>query len=69
MLWLKNCNAEKLKIEYQQRGIKLKCSMDKKLYFLKDYFLPLNQKNLIRKYFDLPLITSQNKTSLINIYK
>ena len=45
-------NAKNLRIKYQQRGVKLKWLIDKKLSFLKNYFLALYLQNIsIRKYF------------------
>ena len=63
----KNRNAKNFKTKFQQRGVKLKCSIDKWAMLLNS--LPLSPtKSDFGIYFYLFAITFQNKIVLINLF-
>ena len=69
LLWLRNPNAKNLKIRYQQKGVKLKCSSDKMLYFINYYFLT-TQRLLypIKFHYSNVFSTSSNNISQQNCF-
>ena len=68
LLRQKTRNAKNLKIEFQQRRVKSKCSIDQKTKILPILY-QFDHKNLnVGMYFYLSAIISQNKFALVNLF-
>ena len=68
LLWQKNQNAKDFKIKFQQRGFKIKCSIDTWTILYQFFATFSNNISLLEFVFDLSAITSLNKITLINLF-